>query len=332
MRLASLVNGSTHGLPWHALIRLNIFLASIAIALIGLDATWVWTKGFDIDIRSYAIIGLVLSPLVVGTIIYSRLRPDPLISATCACVAFLLAFSASCELLSYLLSTVAGTRADGALAQIDRLMGFHWVDLMILAAKFPAVTAGLRLCYVSVMPQIMLLVCILGWSGRLATLYDFCLAIALGALACVFIWAIHPSFGAFSIFNLPAVTASKLGLALDGNYGRDLVALLRNGPGFITPLELRGIVGFPSFHTVQALVLIWYTRRLPVIRWAAAILNLLVLIATPIHGGHHLIDLFGGAAVTLAAIPAAGWIVRSARRPEGLGFAGGKTELLETSA
>jgi hypothetical protein len=306
--------GTASDLSASANATLALLLGAITSALILLDAVWGYAGHFNIDVRSYAIIAALLLPTVCGAIFYSRFRPDPLISATCAGAAFLLAFSPSCAVLSYLLSTVAGPRIDGLLAQIDHAMGFDWVALMNLAADHVTINALLKLSYVSVMPQIMLLSFILGWSGRTANLYGLCLAIAAGALICVLVWAAYPSFGAFSIFDLPPATAAKLGLALDGNYGRDLVALLKNGPGLITPLELRGVVGFPSFHTVQALVLIWYARKLPFLRWIALALNIAVVIATPIHGGHHLIDVFGGIFVALAAIAAADWIVNAVRR------------------
>lgn len=300
-------------LPDSARTTLALLLTAIVSGLILLDALWSYAGHFDIDIRSYAIIAALLLPMVCGAIVYSRFRPDPLIGSTCTGAAFLLAFSSSCAVLSYLLSTVAGPRIDELLAQMDHAMGFDWVALMNFAADHSTMNALLKLSYISVMPQIMLLIFILGWSGRAADLYGLCLAIAAGALVCVSVWALFPSFGAFSVFNLPPSTAAKLGLALDGNYGRDLVALLKNGPGFITPLELRGVVGFPSFHTVQALALIWYARRLPFVRWIALAVNILVLIATPIQGGHHLIDILGGGVVALAAIALADGIVRAAR-------------------
>jgi hypothetical protein len=293
---------------------LGLLLAAIAATLIVIDAIWSYASNFQIDIRSYAIIAALLSPLICAAIVYSSARPDRRISATCTGSAFLLAFSPSCAVLSYLLSTVAGPRIDDLLAQVDHAMGFDWVALMTFAARHTTVTALLKLCYVSVMPQIMLLVFLLGWSGRASQMYGLCLAIAIGAMVCVMTWAAFPSFGAFSLFNLPHDVAAKLGLALDGNYGRDLVALLKNGPGLITPLELRGVVGFPSFHTVQALVIVWYARKLPLFRWAALALNVAVLIATPIHGGHHLIDVLGGAAVAAGAILFADRIVAAVSR------------------
>jgi len=320
-------------LPESAHTALASLLAAIACGLILLDAVWGYAGRFDIDVRSYAIIAALLSPMICGAVVYSWLRPDPRISVTCTGTAFLLAFSSSCAVLSYLLSTVAGPRIDGLLAQIDHAMGFDWVALMNFAAHHTTLNALLKLSYVSVMPQIMLLVFILGWSGRAADLYGLCLAIAAGALICVFVWALFPSFGAFSVFDLSPSTAAKLGLALDGNYSRDLVALLKNGPGVITPLELRGVVGFPSFHTVQALVIVWYARKLPLLRWVALVLNIAVLISTPIQGGHHLIDVFGGGIVALAAIALAGRIVRAASsKPQTNRAEHGPAGVLETPA
>ena len=206
--------GTASDLSASANATLALLLGAITSALILLDAVWGYAGHFDIDVRSYAIIGALLLPTVCGAIFYSRFRPDPLISATCAGAAFLLAFSPSCAVLSYLLSTVAGPRIDGLLAQIDHAMGFDWVALMNLAADHVTINALLKLSYVSVMPQIMLLSFILGWSGRTANLYGLCLAIAAGALICVLVWAAYPSFGAFSIFDLPPATAAKLGFPL----------------------------------------------------------------------------------------------------------------------
>jgi hypothetical protein len=185
---------------------------------------------------------------------------------------------------------------------------------MAFAAAHPWLNAILGWAYISVMPQITVLVLLLGWNGRCADIYGLCLALAAGAFIALAAWTMFPSFGAFTVFTLPRDVAAKLGLVLGFDYGRDLVAMLKNGPGFISPTELRGLVGFPSYHTVQALVLVWYARNLKMVRWLALALNAVVLFATPIQGGHHLIDLIGGALVTMMAIALADSTVAWAAR------------------
>jgi hypothetical protein len=297
---------------------LNRVLFGIAAAIVGIDAAWVIGGHFAIDVRNYALLLLLVPPLAAGAMFYSRVRNEPALSATLAASAFLIVFSAGCCLLSYLALTIAGPRIDALLVAIDRTMGFSWTAVMTLAADHRVATAFLGFAYLSVMPQIVLLILVLGWRQRCADLYGLSLALSFGALFAVAAWTLFPSFGAFSVFDLPQAISAKLGLALDGDYGRDLVAMLKNGPGFISPKELRGIIGFPSYHTVQALVLIWYARNIPWLRWAAMVLNILVLIGTPIHGGHHLIDLIGGSAVACAAIMLADRIVLEAQKRAGV--------------
>lgn len=292
--------------------RPNTILFALAGAVVLLDTVWVIAGHFDVDAKNYLLLVVMIAPLVAGAWFYQHVRCDPPLSAMLGGAAFLLAFSASCSLLSYLLSTIAGSRIDNQLAAIDQAIGFHWPALMIWAASHKLVTALLGFAYLSVVPQTAALLLILGGLKRTADIYGLCLAIALGGLIAVSVWAVHPSFGAFSVFNLPHWAARNLGIALDGDYGRNLVLLLKNGPGRISPAELRGIVGFPSYHTVQALVLIWYARRVAYVRWLSLTLNIIVLIATPIHGGHHLVDLAGGALVAVAAVVLADAIVKRA--------------------
>jgi membrane-associated phospholipid phosphatase len=164
------------------------------------------------------------------------------------------------------------------------------------------------------MPQTVILLLALGCNQKTAELYRISLALSFGALITLAVWTLVPSFGAFSVYALPDAVAGKLGLVLGLDYGHSLVLMLKNGPGFISPTELRGIVGFPSYHTQQALLLIWYARKIKVLLWPSILLNLIVLISIPIQGGHHLVDMFGGAAVTVVSVALAAWVVSFAAK------------------
>jgi hypothetical protein len=293
---------------------LNKVLFGITALTVVLTALWAVLGHFDIETWAYSLL-LVMEPIFIGgAIYYARRRREAGLVAILAAAAFLLAFSTAASLLSYLALTIAGPRIDGMLAGVDLALGFHWVRLMTVAAGHPALTHLLLMAYLSVMPQTIVLILLLGWRERIADIYGLCFALSVGALTTIAVWTAFPSFGAFSVFHLPPDVAARLGLALNGDYGRDLVLMLRNGPGHISPTELRGLIGFPSYHTVQALVLIWYARHIPYVRWLALALNVVVLIATPIHGGHHVIDMIGGAGVALFAVIVANGIIAAAAR------------------
>lgn len=140
------------------------------------------------------------------------------------------------------------------------------------------------------------------WSGRCQEVYRFCFATAVGALIAILIWAIIPSLGAKSIYWLSPAVQHRLVVEVTCDYGRELVGLLHNGPGFISPRDIRGLIAFPSYHAALALLAIWYARSISWLRWPALLLNLLVMVSAPVQGGHHLIDIFGGILVGALSI------------------------------
>ena len=96
--------------------------------------------------------------------------------------------------------------------------------------------------YQTSMPQIVVVVLALTtFSSRGERIYEVCLAFALGALLTIGIWALAPSFGAFSVYRLPVDVTARLPLVLDeSSRARELVRLLEQGPGRITPAEVKG--------------------------------------------------------------------------------------------
>ena len=291
---------------------LNRLLFAMSAAIVAIDATWLVAGRFSYDATNYGLLFLLMLPLAAASAFYGAVRRDEALSAVLACSAFLIVFPAGSALLSYLLVTISGPRIDTALAAADRAIGFYWPALMGFVSQYPTANLLLKLAYLSVMPQTVILIFALGFGGKTAELYRLSLALALGAIITLTVWTMAPSFGAFSVYSLPDAVARKLGLVLGFDYGRDLVHMLKAGPGFISPKELRGIVGFPSYHTLQALVLMWYARGLKVWRWPAVALNAAVLAAVPVHGGHHIVDAFGGAAVTILSIVLSSRIVAAA--------------------
>jgi membrane-associated phospholipid phosphatase len=104
-----------------------------------------------------------------------------------------------------------------------------------------------------------------------------------------------------------------LGLALDSAYAQELVRLLRDGPGLISPRDAKGLIGFPSYHAAMALLVIWYLRDVRILRWPVVALNLAVLMATPVQGGHHVIDVLAAFPVAALSIFVTARMARAAK-------------------
>jgi hypothetical protein len=287
------------------ILRLRRILVGIAVSLVAIDLVWSPLAHFRLDYSGYMGLALLSLALLAGSWFYRIKRPDPGLSAMLFGAGFLCLFSAAASVLNYCLLTVAGTRIDSALAAIDRSLGFNWPDVMTALAPHTFLTAVLFASYNSILPQLALLLCVLGRGRSYVAIYRFCIAMSVGAIICIATWSVGPSFGAISVYEMPAA-AANMELALDQNYAQILIGLLAHGPEFISPVDIKGLIGFPSYHAVLALLMIYYTWPQKALRWPVLLFNLLVLVATPIEGGHHLIDVLAAVPVTVLALFAAG--------------------------
>jgi hypothetical protein len=288
-------------------VPLQLILFGLAAALIALDTAWGLRGGFRVDIATYLKSGGLGLVLLVAGIFYQTRRPDPKIAVMLMGTSFLVLFSAAANLLNNYLLTIAGSRIDADLDLADRALGFDWYRMMLAMADHPLLNRILFLIYNIALPEIAVLLVVLALSGQVERAYRLCLSVALGALAAIGIWTLHPAFGAMSLYHLPLGTAQKLVLMLSCEFGHAQVALLKHGPGFITPDALQGsLIGFPSYHCVLALVVSWAARSLPRLRWPLWFANALVIVSTPIQGGHHLVDVLAAFPVAAAVLFIAG--------------------------
>lgn len=278
----------------------------LAATVIAVDLVWAAFGHFQIDTIAYLRLGLMGLALMGAGLGYQKFRNEPQLAAMLLGASFLCLFSSGASVLNYFLLTVAGPRIDDLLLSADRAMGFDWYRMMIAMAHYPVLNAVFFRVYNTVLPQIALVLVFLAWTNQVERTYRFCLSLGVGALIAIFIWALAPSLGAKSMYVLPPDVAQRLTLSVTTEYGKALVMLLHNGPGYITPSDLRGLIAFPSYHGVLALIVTWYAWNLRWIRWPAIGLNAVVLVSTPVQGGHHLIDVIAAFPVTMLAL----WLAR----------------------
>jgi membrane-associated phospholipid phosphatase len=83
---------------------------------------------------------------------------------------------------------------------------------------------------------------------------------------------------------------------------------------WVDPARLAGLLTFPSFHAASAVLFIWGAWPIRWLRGPMLAVNLAMLAATPIEGGHYLVDIFGGMA--MAALGIASLRFTRARTPQ----------------
>ena len=288
-------------------ILLGVVLGTLAIAII-----WKAISQFDVAPGGFLVaLTLLPAPLALG-LFYTYFRPDERLAAMLLGFCFLIVYAPVASVLTYFQLSVAGARIDQQLAAIDRAMGFDWPAMMIWASNHPIATKALLYAYVGSFWESVALVFFLGWRTDPSDISKFCLSLVVCAYLTTTIWMVWPSFGAISVYNLPPSVAAKLHVIVNPDYARSLVEIYRNGPGKIAADNMKGLVGFPSYHTVFAVTAIWFTRKNRALRWPFLAFNIVAIISTPIQGGHHVIDTIGGIVVSTIGIAISSWAINAA--------------------
>ena len=197
---------------------------------------------------------------------------------------------------------------DGPLAAADRFIGFDWLALMKLFDRYPQFDPILQAAYQSIIPQLMLILLVLALTGQAERLYRFLTATNVALLVTCIVTVFFPARGPYELYGLSAADHPHIALF---SAGKTIEAILWLRTAAFTdpvPSFSLGLIWFPSFHAATAAIYTWATWRTPIIRWISVALNALMLIATPIHGDHYLVDVFAGLAAAAIAIAATAWM------------------------
>jgi hypothetical protein len=274
-------------------------VALIVIAIAALDAGVAVMRATPVDLMGYGGAGGSALLLIALGIVYRASGRSERIGSACIASGLFILFTLTLSLFNYLLMPHwSGGTIDAALAELDAaLFGYRWPEFMAWCAQFPLFNEAMRYAYLSTLPQIALVVIALGLAGKARALHLMLLTTVFSGLLTVGTWALVPSLGPSAMLELPAEIAIAARPVVGGEYGAAIAALFVSGADRLAPDEIRGLIAFPSYHIVLALIATWYARGLP---WLLALLvpvNLLVIPGVLAHGGHHVVDIPAGLAV-----------------------------------
>ncbi|MFZ1513018.1 MAG: phosphatase PAP2 family protein [Tabrizicola sp.] len=251
-----------------------------------------------------------LGLLAVGAYIRGA-KAAPRIALAVIAVATFAGFTAGSSVLIYTLLPLPNPMVDDQLARLGHAIGYDWQALVLAMSAWPSVTRALGIVYQSALPQLLLTICVLAAYGRAVALHRFLLVGMLTLVVCVAVWWAWPSVGYVGVLPLSDAEMKAAGLIYPQDYGGYLTRLLMQGPARITPEVITGVVGFPSYHTVMACLVVFYLWR-TLLFIPALLFNMAMLVATLVHGGHHLIDVIGGLAVFALGV----WLAHRLIRPQ----------------
>lgn len=271
--------------------------ATVAVIVLA----WVWSTPMTIDWPSLVTPSAGAAGFVALAFIYRRLGRSGRIVMTLEAIGLIVAFMMVGELLSYLLASAGGPLWDAQLYAADRSLGLDWRAYLTFVDANPWLGLTFNIAYRSIMPQVLLVIVLLGLSGRVVALHSFTGAFVLSGLVCMVVSALMPAYANFVYLGLSPADFPNLDPAAAFVHVKTLEDLRSGALTLLSLTDAEGIITFPSFHASLAVIFALALWELRWVRWPGLILNALMFAATPIDGGHYFVDVIAGTAIALAA-------------------------------
>jgi hypothetical protein len=191
--------------------------------------------------------------------------------------------------------------ADATLQRADVLMQLDWLAWYGIVAAHPLLQLVERFAYESIYVSPAILLAYMAYSGRKAEARLFIASFWLAAVITILLFTLMPAEGPLAYLSNGHFSYMPES-ALDQ---QQLIPLLRlHHLNSVNLGALKGLVSAPSFHAASATLFIAAAWPIRTLRWPLLLLNLAMLMATPVEGTHYFIDVPAGIAVALLAMAA----------------------------
>lgn len=289
---------------------LSLGLAAL-VAVVILSA---W-RGQAIDWMSFqAIYGSALGLLAIGIYLRTCKQAERFACVTVALAGYAL-FGVSMGIVFHIFMPRPEPVLDEFLLRVDHYFGYHWPDAVAwLAREYAWLGKILSYVYLSSFAQLILVVVMLGATGRAGRLDMLLLTGMIGLFLTFVVWQMFPNLSMGIHYPIPAEAEQAIRLVTNTSYGQALKDAALNGIPVISNDTMLGVVAFPSYHTVMACLTVWFAFR-TLAFWPVLLINIVMIPAIHIHGAHHILDFVGGILVFLAALRLARAFLDSQLRP-----------------
>ena len=207
--------------------------------------------------------------------------------------------------LSYVCAAMKLPLLDDAFIAVDRFLGFDWQSYVAWVNLHPWLGTAMTITYRSYGVQMISLICLLFAYKHSAHAQRIVIIFLVGSMASNVLSGIFPAVAGYVHYNLHGDQMGNLHPAA-ARLHEAVLMNIRSGQLHDITFPMVGIITFPSFHSVMAVMFIY--ACLPLRRLSLFIVpfNVLMLFSIPVDGGHYLVDVLGGVSIALLCI----WLSR----------------------
>lgn len=193
---------------------------------------------------------------------------------------------------------------DAALINLDAWLGFSWLEAARWFQSQPTLSRALSFAYLGILFQTSLLTLTLAlYRPEHARPLTSSLAVSLALTTIIFPFA--PAIGGYAHYGLESKDFPEVLASTGWTYPPVLVNAREGLIRVLDSTVLEGLIAFPSFHAVTAVIYAYYWWQIPYLRYAGLVVNGLMLVSTIPIGSHYLMDVVGGVVVAVTSIWAA---------------------------
>lgn len=271
-----------------------------AVATIGATGVLVAT---GMVIPGGVLLAGVLAPglLLMLHLYYGQIRKEQRLELLTGSMALMLWSAACAAIIAHVGMRFRLPLVDDMLADADLAIGIDTPRLVLAFAGHPLLGDVLYAIYLSAVPAVVATILSLSLSGRAKRTWEAIFGYCSGLVICSLMSVAWPALANFVHSGLTQKQTSGLPSSA-GVFFLDSVRYFRDGHNpIVDPSQFDGVVTFPSFHAIMALIVAYAWRGGAfsglVYFWAV----ILIISTVPI-GGHYVVDLWAGGLLWLACI------------------------------
>lgn len=277
------------------------------LPLLGGAAMLFFASGFSIQDSSLpSKIALYLAAAAIAQITLLR-QLCPRLSRMLVGLAQMGAISTMGMLLAYAAARLDTPLVDAQLLAIDRAIGYDWQAYAGFIARHRTIAFVLDHAYMLIFGLPLLAIAPLAHARQFRAIDRYLIATVVALVLTIAIFAFCPALTAWDHLGMtPEALRPYLYLPnASAGWEYDLLEI-RAGRGLtLYNTQGSGLVAFPSFHAIAALLFAAALWPLRALRIPAAVACALVILSAPILGGHYAIDLLAGGVIAAVSVIAA---------------------------
>lgn len=269
---------------------------ALAAGLAGLATIVARIEGFSLQLgpQSIAVLLVLVGGNLALTLVARRVPRYARFEIPCHSMAQFSACAIAALIAQFPAVGLERPLVDDALARFDTAVGLEWTTQYAWAVAHPTIYGIMDFVYKLLLPQIPVVCFVVGYADP-DRLRVFTLANAFGLTATLALFGLFPA----------ASTFTRAGVMHIADFAVQFDAVREHGLRVLDPMRLTGLISFPSYHALLAVLVACGFWRLPKLFPVALALEAAIIAFSPLIGGHYIVDILAGIALGLVSFYAA---------------------------